>query len=224
MPVTLGIATLSIDPDGQSVRGEDHPWSGFAASAKSRSLGPLSTVNWRGVALAVVVVPTLVTAVGCARTVSGTPHRVARPINVSAHGYGYTNDRCGMVMDITVEQLAGADNLIRTYSGAVCQFILTRQATVIDVNYSWFEAGTLDRERSVAQATNAQITDIEVERHKGFLARRSVTGSACSATAATNPGVASWWVQVRGNGRVEPGLDPCDVAQRLLGKTLSSGV
>jgi len=50
------------------------------------------------------------------------------------------------------------------------------------------------------------------------LARRSVTGNACSATADTNPGVASWWVQVRAD---EP-LDPCQMAQTLLSKTLSS--
>ena len=182
----------------------------------------MRAVKWRRLAIAAVVVSTLMTVVGCSHTVSGSAQRATRAPDVSARGYGYTDDRCGMLLDITLQQLVGADQLVRTYSGAVCQYVLTRQAHFIDLNYSWFEEGTLDREHTVAQANKAQITEIEVERHKGFLARRTVTGSACSATAATNPGVASWWVQVRADSRNDTGIDPCEVAQRLLAKTLAS--
>ena len=108
------------------------------------------------------------------------------------------------MQDITVQQIVGADKVVRPYSGAVCQYILTKQSTVIDLTYSWFETGSLDRERELAGANKAQITDVVVERHQAFLARRAVTGNACSATAATNPGVASWWVQIRGEA-----TDPC---------------
>ncbi|HUM00612.1 MAG TPA: DUF3558 family protein, partial [Mycobacterium sp.] len=104
------------------------------------------------------------------------------------------------------------------YSGAVCQYVLRRQSTIIDLTYSWFETGSLERERDLAESNKAQITDAVVERHQAFLARRSVTGNGCSATAATNPGVASWWVQIRGDAPT----DPCQVAQTLLSKTLSS--
>jgi hypothetical protein len=178
-------------------------------------------VKWRGLAIAVVA-STLMTVAGCSRTVTGTAQRATQTPDISARGYGYANDSCGRLLDSTVQQLAGAEELVRTYSGAVCQYILMRQGHFIDLNYAWFEVGTLDRERSVAQADKAQVTEIEVERHNGFLARRTVTGSACAATAATTPGVASWWVQVRGDGRNETGIDPCELAQRLLAKTLAS--
>ena len=159
---------------------------------------------------------TLMTVVGCSVTVAGTPQRVtdAAP---SERGYGYANDRCGLLSDVTVQGIVGGDRVLRPYSGAVCQYIVTRQSTFVDVVYSWFESGSLERERGVAQANKAQITEIVIQRRQGFIARRP-DGDACSVTAATNPGVASWWVQARSDA----GIDPCHVAQALLDKTLST--
>jgi hypothetical protein len=174
-------------------------------------------VNWRFLAVAVIVW-TLMTVVGCSVTVAGTAQRVTDDAAVSEHGYGYANDRCGLLSDITVQGIVGGERVLRPYSGAVCQYVLMRQSTFVDVTYSWFETGSLDRERMLAQTNKAQITDIVIQRRQAFLARRSETGNACSATAATNPGVAGWWVQTRGDA----GIDPCHVAQALLDKTLSS--
>lgn len=165
-----------------------------------------------------MVASALMTAVGCSRTVTGSAQRAIDSGDASAHGYGYTDDRCGLLQDSTVQEIVGAEQLVRPYIGAVCQYVLMRQSTVIDVTFSWFETGNLERERGLAESNRAQITDVVVERHQAFLARRSVTGNACSATAATNPGVASWWVQVRGDAVP----DPCQAAQALLAKTLSS--
>jgi hypothetical protein len=175
-------------------------------------------MKWRGLTVAVAVVSTVAAVDGCSRTVAGAPQRVTEKANVADHGYGYTSDRCGLLEDITVQELIEADSLVRPYSGAVCQYILMRQSTVVDLTYSWFETGSLERERALAQANKAQISDALVERHQAFMARRSVTGNACSATAATSPGVASWWVQIRSDAPI----DPCQKAQELLSKTLSS--
>jgi hypothetical protein len=169
-------------------------------------------------AVAVVVVSTLMTLVGCSHTVSGAARRVTHHDGGSERGFGYTDDRCGLLQDIAIQSVVGADHLVRPYSGAVCQYVLTRASTFIDLTYSWFETGSLDRERGVAQSNKEQISDVVIERHQAFLARRSVTGTACSATAATDPGVASWWVQIRGDSST----DPCQIAQTLLAKTLSS--
>jgi Protein of unknown function (DUF3558) len=185
-------------------------------------------VNRRGLTCAVAVFSTLVTAAGCSHAVTGSAHRAVEHDDAAARGYGYTDDRCGLLGDSSVQEIVGADNVFRTYSGAVCQYLLTRQSTTVDVTYSWFRTGSLDRERALAQSNSAQITDVEVERRQAFLARRSVTGNACSATAGTNPGVASWWVQIRGDagldvadGRLRA-IEPCQLAQTLLSRTLSS--
>lgn len=182
------------------------------------TVGTVSAMKWRDLIVAVTIMAAVAGVDGCSRTVAGTPLRVTEQANADEHRYGYTDDRCGLLEDITVQQLVGADKVVRPYSGAVCQYILMKQSAVIDLTYSWFETGGLDRERELARANEAQITDALVERHQAFMARRAVTGNACSATAATNPGVASWWVQIRG----EAPIDPCQKAQELLSKTLAS--
>lgn len=165
-----------------------------------------------------MVASAAMTVVGCSRTVTGSPQRVVESATTTARGYGYTDDRCGLLHDSAVQEIVGADDLVRPYSGAVCQYVLMRQSTTVDLTFSWFETGSFDRERELAESHAAQITDVVVERRRAFLARRSVTGSACAATADTAPGVASWWVQFRGDSPA----DPCQVAQTLLSRTLSS--
>ena len=165
-----------------------------------------------------MVAAAVVTAVGCSHTVSGTAQLAIHEDGAFERGYGYTPDRCGLLQDGSVQQIVGADHLVRPYSGAVCQYMLTKASTIIDLTYFWFQTGSLDRERGLAASNKAQITDAVVERRQAFLARRSITGNACSATVATNPGVASWWVQIRGAWPT----DPCQIAQTLLARTLSS--
>ena len=165
-----------------------------------------------------MIASAVLTVVGCSRTVAGSAQRAVESRNTPARGYGYADDRCGLLHDSTVQDIVGADGLVRPYSGAVCQYVLTRGSTVVDLTFSWFETGSFARERELAESNKAQITDVVVERRQAFLARRSVTGNACSATADTAPGVASWWVQFRGDAPT----DPCQVAQTLLSRTLAS--
>jgi Protein of unknown function (DUF3558) len=123
-----------------------------------------------------------------------------------------------LLVDGSIQQTIGADHIVRPYSGAVCQYVLARGSAMVDVTFSWYETGSLDRERGLAAQRGATITDKIVERHQAFLARRDTTGAACSATAAAGTGVLSWWVQFRGqhNG------DPCKDAEKLLTATLQS--
>ncbi|MDV3127641.1 DUF3558 domain-containing protein [Mycobacterium sp. 21AC1] len=183
--------------------------------------------------VAAVAVTALVTATGCSHTVAGTAQRAQPGVPDPDRNYGYVDDRCGLLLDSSIQEILGADNVVRPYSGAVCQYVLSRTAAgapagpdggagaplnMLDVVFSWFESGSLERERAVAQERDAQITDTVVERHQAFLARRDVTGAACSATASAGTGVLSWWVQFRG----QPGGDPCKDAELLLSRTLQS--
>ena len=120
-----------------------------------------------------------------------------------------------------------ADHLVRPYSGAVCQYVLSRGSApdvraappvIVDVVFSWYETGSLDRERTLAAQRGATITQKTVERHQAFLARRDTTGAACAADAAAGTGVLSWWVQYRS----QRDGDPCPDAEKLLTATLRS--
>lgn len=158
----------------------------------------------------------------CSQTVDGNAQRSAAPHTEPGRNFGYVDDRCGMLTDTSVQDTISAQDVARPYSGAVCQYVLTRQSHTIDATFSWYATGTMDRERAVATARGSQISDTVVERHEAFLARRSVTGAGCSATAAAGPapdgGVLSWWVQLRGQQQG----DPCVDARKLLAATLSS--
>jgi hypothetical protein len=154
----------------------------------------------------------------CAQTVEGTARRAQSAVPDPNRSYGYVDDRCGLLVDGSIQQAIGADHIVRPYSGAVCQYVLSRGSAMVDVTFSWYETGNLDRERGLAAERGATITDKIVERHQAFLARRDTTGAACSATAAAGTGVLSWWVQLRG----QRAGDPCKDAEKLLTATLQS--
>jgi len=175
-------------------------------------------MRWRVNPVAVVAVTAVVTVAGCSQTVSGTARRGQLAVPDPNRSYGYVDDRCGLLVDGSIQQTVGADHIVRPYSGAVCQYVLSRGSAIVDVTFSWYETGTLDRERALATERGATITEKVVERHQAFLARRDTTGAACSATAAAGTGVLSWWVQYRG----QPSGDPCKDAEKLLTATLQS--
>ncbi|HEX2214726.1 MAG TPA: DUF3558 domain-containing protein [Mycobacterium sp.] len=165
------------------------------------------------------VVATAASVVACAQTVEGTAQREDGTTDVD-RSYGYVDDNCGLLDDSSVQATLEADELTRPYSGAVCQYVASRGAepVTLDVTFSWFETGALERERSLAEQRGAVVTDLDVERRQAFAARRDVTGAACSATASAGSGVVSWWVQYRGR---DAG-DPCVDAEKLLTATLRS--
>ena len=185
-------------------------------------------MRWRANPVAVAAVTAVVTVAGCSQTVSGIARRAQSPVPDPNRSYGYVDDRCGLLVDTSVQQAIGADHIVRPYSGAVCQYVLARASgpdvgaaappVMVDVTFSWYETGSLDRERVLATERGATVTDKVVERHQTFLARRDTTGAACSATAAAGTGVLSWWVQFRG----QPNGDPCPDAEKLLTATLQS--
>ena len=80
---------------------------------------------------------------------SGSPQRAIRGPDPN-RSYGYVDDRCGLLVDGSIQEILGADNVVRPYSGAVCQYVLSRGSATIDVTFSWFETGSLDRERALA--------------------------------------------------------------------------
>lgn len=172
--------------------------------------------RWRGRAFQWAVLAVAATmAAGCSQTVAGTMQRARPNVPDAGRSYGYVDNQCGLLLDDSIKATLAADSIVRPYSGAVCRYVLQRKAGLIDVVFSWFEAGTLGRERALAEARGVQITDVEVERHPAYLARASA--AACSATAAAGSGVLTWWVQYRPQSD-----DPCQGAQRLLAATLSA--
>ena len=114
-------------------------------------------------AITAAVVTAVVAVAGCSQTVSGTARRAQSAVPDPNRSYGYVDDRCGLLEDSSIQEMLGAENVVRPYSGAVCQYVLERDsvpdvgasappATIVDVTFSWFETGNLDRERTVAES------------------------------------------------------------------------
>lgn len=159
-----------------------------------------------------------VAATGCVQRVDGLAQPAGSADAGAERSYGYADNRCGLLTDTSVATTLAADDVVRPYSGAVCQYVLTRDGAMLDATFSWFDTGDLDRERALALQRGAEVSDDVIERRPAFLARRDTTGSGCAATAAAGGGVLSWWVQVRGT----PGADSCPDAEKLLSATLRS--
>jgi len=69
----------------------------------------------------------MVTGAGCAQTVSGTAQRAHPSVPDPERSYGYVDNRCGLLEDSSIQEMLGADNVVRPYSGAVCQYVLERR-------------------------------------------------------------------------------------------------
>ena len=131
--------------------------------------------------------------------------------------YGYVDDRCGLLHDDTIKELLGADSMVRPFSGAVCQYVLSTDAGSSTSSSPGSSTGSIDRERDVAVDRGAASRTTTSTRHPAFLAQRPDNPAACSATAAAGSGVLTWWVQFRPSAG-----DPCAAAEKLLSATLSA--
>ncbi|EHI11762.1 DUF3558 family protein [Mycolicibacterium thermoresistibile] len=181
-------------------------------------------------AVAGAAIAMLIAVPACTRTVDGAAERIrfdAAGGDGPGAGLGYDvdGDRCGLLADSTIADLLAAEHVTKAYHGPVCQYVLIRADAPLDVTYSWFASGSLQRERRLAEERGAEIRDTTLHRHPGFFARRDVTGTACAATAGlgtddSGRGVLSWWVQHRGRSDG----DPCADAERLLAATLSAAM
>lgn len=159
----------------------------------------------------------VVAVAACSQTVGGTAEQARPGVPDPNRSYGYVDDRCGLLHDDTIKELIGASSLVRPFSGAVCQYLLTAGEGLVDVVFSWFDTGSFERERAVAGGRGSRITDKTIDRHTAFLAQRPDNPNACSATAAAGSGVLTWWVQFRPHAG-----DPCAAAAKLLSATLSA--
>ena len=48
-------------------------------------------------------------------------------------------------------------SMVKPFSGAVCQYVLSTDAGVVDVVFTWFDTGSIDRERDVAVGRGARL-------------------------------------------------------------------
>ena len=112
----------------------------------------------RGLGGAVAAVAALAVVSGCAQTVGGTAMKAGTGStgrnNASAEKYPNLLKECDVLTADVLAKTVGADplDIQSTFVGAVCRWQAANPAGLVDITRFWFEQGSLDHERTIAEA------------------------------------------------------------------------
>ena len=173
----------------------------------------------RALAGPVAVLATLTLLTGCAKTVGGTAMKAGTPRNNnSAQQYPNLLKECDVLTTDVLAKTVGADplDIQSTFVGAVCRWQALNPAGLIDITRFWFEQGSLDNERTVAEALNYQIETRAINGVASIVMRTADPNGGCGV-ASDAAGVVGWWINPQA-----PGIDACAQAIKLMELTLAT--
>lgn len=169
---------------------------------------------------AVVAVSALTLISGCSRSVDGTAVRAgAGPRNnESAETYPNLLKECDVLTTDVLAKTVGADplDIQSTFVGAVCRWQAANPAGLVDITRFWYEQGSLDNERKVAQNLKYQIESRSINGVPSIVMRTNDPNGACGV-ASDAAGVVGWWINPQA-----PGIDACAQAIKLMELTLAT--
>jgi hypothetical protein len=176
----------------------------------------------RLIAVAVAAITVAAILAGCTRSVDGTAVKsgsgdVPRNDN-SAQQYPNLLKECDVLADDIIAKTVGADplDIQSTFVGAVCRWQAANPAGLVDITRFWFEQGSLDNERKVAEFLKYQIEQKSIAGVRSIIMRPSDPNGACGV-ASDAGGVVGWWVNPQ-----SPGIDACGQASKLMEMTLAT--
>ena len=176
----------------------------------------------RVIAAVMAVLAAATLTVGCGRTVEGTATKAGTgdvPRNDdSMKKYPNLLKECDVLTQDILAQTVGADplDIQSTFVGAICRWQALNPAGLIDITRFWFEQGSLDNERQVAQKLNYKIENRRINGVDSIVLHTTDANGACGV-ASDAAGVVGWWV----NPQV-PGIDACGMAIKLMELTLNT--
>lgn len=103
-----------------------------------------------------------------------------------------------------------------TFVGAVCRWQAANPAGLIDITRMWFEQGSLDNERKVAEFLNYQVESRSIAGVASIVMRTNDPNGGCGV-ASDAAGVVGWWINPQA-----PGIDACAQAITLMELTLAT--
>jgi hypothetical protein len=159
---------------------------------------------------------------GCSREVGGTAVKagggdVPRNDN-SERQYPNLLKECEVLTTDILAKTVGADplDIQSTFVGAICRWQAANPAGLIDITRFWFEQGSLDNERKVAEGLKYQIEDRTIVGVQSIVMRPGDPNGSCGV-ASDAAGVVGWWVNPQA-----PGIDACAQALKLMELTLAT--
>lgn len=182
----------------------------------------MSGPTGRRLALGAAALSAVLVVSGCAQTVSGTAVKagsgsVPRNDN-SAQQYPNLLKECEVLTTDILAKTVGADplDIQSTFVGAVCRWQAANPAGLVDITRFWYEQGSLDNERKVAQNLKYQIESRSINGVPSIVMRTNDPNGACGV-ASDAAGVVGWWINPQA-----PGIDACAQAIKLMELTLAT--
>ncbi|MGI9123583.1 MAG: DUF3558 domain-containing protein [Mycobacterium sp.] len=176
----------------------------------------------RRIAGALASVSVLALLTGCAQTVGGTAMKsgsgsTSRNDN-SAQKYPNLLKECDVLTADVLAKTVGADplDIQSTFVGAICRWQAANPAGLIDITRFWFEQGSLDNERSVAEHLKYKIENRSINGVTSIVMRGNDPNGGCGV-ASDAAGVVGWWINPQA-----PGIDACAQAIKLMELTLNT--
>jgi Protein of unknown function (DUF3558) len=169
---------------------------------------------------AVLIAATMLT--GCSKTVEGSALKsgagdVGRNDD-SQKKYPNLLKECEVLTEDILAKTVGADplDIQSTFVGAICRWQALNPAGLIDITRFWFEQGSLENERQVAQHLNYKIESRRINGIDSIVMHANDPNGGCGV-ASDAAGVVGWWVNPQA-----PGIDACGMAVKLMEQTLST--
>ncbi|MGE2836311.1 DUF3558 domain-containing protein [Mycobacterium sp. SMC-4] len=164
----------------------------------------------------------LLTLTGCTQTVEGTAAKSGTGNttrnNDSQRQYPNLLKECEVLTEDILAETVGADplDIQSTFVGAVCRWQAANPSGLVDITRFWFEQGSLDNEREVAEQLGYQIENRSIAGIQSFVMRPEDPNGACGV-ASDAAGVVGWWVNPQ-----TPGMDACGMVVKLMELTLAT--
>jgi Protein of unknown function (DUF3558) len=169
-----------------------------------------------------VLATALSVSTGCTKSVGGTAVKAGAGDvprnNTSEQQYPNLQKECEVLTTDVLAKTVGADpqDIQSTFVGAICRWQAANPGGLIDITRFWFEKGSLDNERKVAEFLKYQIEQRAIAGVPSIVMKPNDPNGSCGV-ASDAAGVVGWWV----NPQV-PGIDACAQAIKLMELTLST--
>jgi len=183
---------------------------------------PMRGTHSRAVVGAIAALSALAVLTGCAQTVGGTAMKTGagstQRNDKSAKEYPNLLKECDVLTSDVLAKTVGADplDIQSTFVGAVCRWQAANPAGLIDITRMWYEMGSLDNERKVAEFLKYQVESRSIAGVASIVMRTNDPNGGCGV-ASDAAGVVGWWINPQA-----PGIDACGQAIKLMELTLAT--
>lgn len=129
---------------------------------------------------------------------------------------------CGGVTDQTIAQQTRVTGLVNTARNSVgCQWLAGGGILGPHFSFTWYRGSPIGRERKTEELSRANVNDITIGGHNGFIAQGAdpmLGNSLCEVGIQFDDDFFEWSISFAD----KPFPDPCDIAKELARQTIAN--